>query len=274
MAFIIADRVAETTITTGTGTLNLGGAKVGFQSFVSGVGDTNTTYYTITDNTDWEVGIGTVTAGSPDTLSRDTVLQSTNSDAAVNWGAGTKDVFLGLPADRVVATNKDNTLTGDNTFTGGNTFSNPVTVANATDAGHAVTKAQLDANTPPDASETVKGIVELATNAETTTGTDTTRAITAAGLASFAKSFSSNGYARLPAGLIIQWGSTGSFSGTTSVSFPLTFPNACLQVLTGTKTTNDAATINPVASSLSTSGFTLGSGTGTSTTQRWIAIGH
>jgi hypothetical protein len=122
MAFVIADRVAETTTTTGTGTLNLAGPVTGFQSFVSGVGDTNTTYYVMTDNTDWEVGIGTVSAGSPDTLSRDTILQSTNSDAAVNWGAGTKDVFLSVPAGHFVANNLDNTFTGNNTFTGDNTF--------------------------------------------------------------------------------------------------------------------------------------------------------
>lgn len=123
MAFVIADRVAETTTTTGTGTLNLAGATTGFQSFVSGVGTGNTTYYVITDNTDWEVGIGTVTSGSPDTLSRDTVLQSTNSDAAVNWGAGTKDVFLSMPADRVVLGEGDNTFTGGNNFTGASDFS-------------------------------------------------------------------------------------------------------------------------------------------------------
>ena len=116
MAFIIADRVAETTTTTGTGTLNLGGPSTGFQSFVAGVGDGNTTFYVITDNTDWEVGIGTVTSGTPDTLSRDTVLRSTNTDAAVNWGSGTKDVFLSIPADRLPALNTDNTFTGDTTF--------------------------------------------------------------------------------------------------------------------------------------------------------------
>jgi len=96
MALVIADRVKETTATTGTGTLTLAGAADGFQSF-SAVGDGNTTYYTITDNTDWEVGVGTYTS-SGTALSRDTVLSSSNSGSAVNWGAGSKDVFVTVPA--------------------------------------------------------------------------------------------------------------------------------------------------------------------------------
>lgn len=116
MAFVIADRVAETTTSTGTGTINLLGPGTGLQSFVAGVGDGNSTYYLITDNTDWEVGIGTVTAGSPDTLSRDTVLKSTNSDAAVNWGAGTKDVILSIPADKIAGIDSPNQWTEENEF--------------------------------------------------------------------------------------------------------------------------------------------------------------
>lgn len=176
MAYAIANRVFETSTSTGTGSFNLAGSTTGFQTFVAGIGDGNTCNYFISNDTDWEAGIGTITAGSPDVLSRDTVLESSNADAKVNWGSGTKNVYVPFLAQNTVVTNKDNT------FTGTNTFSNPVTVATATLAGHAVTKAQLDANTPPDASDTVKGIVELATNAETITGTDTVRAVTPAGL--------------------------------------------------------------------------------------------
>lgn len=99
MAIVVKDRVKETTTTTGTGTLTLAGAATGFQAF-SVIGDGNETFYTITDGTDWEVGIGTYTL-SGTTLSRDTILDSSNSGSAVNWGAGDKDVFVSYPAGRV-----------------------------------------------------------------------------------------------------------------------------------------------------------------------------
>ena len=105
MALIINDRVKETSTTTGTGTLNLAGAEQGYESFVSGIGTTNTTFYAIENNSagEFEVGIGTVTDTSPDTLSRDTVLSSSNSDSKVDFSAGTKNVFCTLPASRTMS---------------------------------------------------------------------------------------------------------------------------------------------------------------------------
>ena len=105
MALVINDRVKETSTTTGTGTLNLAGAETGYESFVAGIGTTNTTYYAIELNSagEYEVGIGTVTDASPDTLSRTTIISSSNSDAAVNFSAGTKNVFCTLPAKRTVS---------------------------------------------------------------------------------------------------------------------------------------------------------------------------
>ena len=102
MAFVLNDRVKETSTTTGTGTFDLAGAETGFESFVSGVGDGNVTYYAISNDgtTEFEVGIGTVTDATPDTLSRDTIISSSNSDALVNFSAGTKTVFCTLPASR------------------------------------------------------------------------------------------------------------------------------------------------------------------------------
>ena len=99
MAFVLADRVKETTTTTGTGTVTLGGAATGFQSF-SAIGNGNNTYYTIAGQgtAEWEVGIGTYTS-SGTTLSRDTVLSSSNSGSKVNFSAGTKDVFVTYPAE-------------------------------------------------------------------------------------------------------------------------------------------------------------------------------
>jgi len=82
MALVIKDRVKETTTTTGTGTLTLAGALSGFDSFAE-IGDGNTTYYSCTDGTDFEVGIGTYTASST-TLSRDSVLESTGATATAD----------------------------------------------------------------------------------------------------------------------------------------------------------------------------------------------
>lgn len=98
MGLVHADRVKETTTTTGMGTLSLAGAATGFRTFVAGIGSGNFCCYAIENGTDWEVGIGRVTSGSPDTLSRLLILSSSNSGSAVNWGAGTKNVFVSLPA--------------------------------------------------------------------------------------------------------------------------------------------------------------------------------
>jgi len=92
MTFVVRDRIKVTTTTTGTGTLTLGLAAAGFQDFTN-IGNGNQTYYTITNGIDWETGIGTYTS-SGTTLSRDTVLASSNSGALVNWAAGTKTVFV------------------------------------------------------------------------------------------------------------------------------------------------------------------------------------
>ena len=117
MAFAVADRVRETTTTTGTGTLDLDGAVSGFRTFVSGIGDGNVTYYAIVHRTsaEFEIGIGTVTDASTDTLSRTTVLSSSNSNSAVTFSAGTKDVFCTQPASKAVFedNNADVTLPDD-----------------------------------------------------------------------------------------------------------------------------------------------------------------
>ena len=97
---IVKDRIKESTNTTGTGAVTLNGAEGGFQSFAV-IGDGNVTYYTITDGVDWEVGVGTYTA-SGTTLSRDTILDSSNAGSAVNWGAGSKTVFCTYPAEKAV----------------------------------------------------------------------------------------------------------------------------------------------------------------------------
>lgn len=98
----IADRVVETTTTTGTGTYTLDGARTGYRSFADAVtaGDFatgDTVYYYATDGTDWEVGSGVFTVATL-TLTRATIARSSNAGAAVNWGAGSKDVVCNMPA--------------------------------------------------------------------------------------------------------------------------------------------------------------------------------
>jgi hypothetical protein len=136
MALVVKDRVKSSTTTTGTGTITLGAAAIGFQAF-SVIGDGNTTYYTIVDtvNGTWEVGIGTYTS-SGTTLSRDTVLDSSNSGSLVSFAAGSKDVFVAYPAERAViggmgyvenaatVTQSSTINAGNNAISGG-----PVTIA-------------------------------------------------------------------------------------------------------------------------------------------------
>jgi hypothetical protein len=136
MALVVKDRVKSSTTTTGTGTITLGAAAAGFQAF-SVIGDGNTTYYTIVDSSNgtWEVGIGVYTA-SGTTLSRDTVLESSNAGSLVNFAAGSKDVFVAYPAERAViggmgyvenaatVTQSSTINAGNNAISGG-----PVTIA-------------------------------------------------------------------------------------------------------------------------------------------------
>ena len=103
MALVLNDRVKETSTTSGTGTFNLDGASTGFVTFVAGIGNSNTTYYAIWNQgtTEWEVGLGTLD-GTSANLTRTTPISSSNSDAAVNFTSGTKDVFCTLPASKSV----------------------------------------------------------------------------------------------------------------------------------------------------------------------------
>ena len=135
MALVVKDRVKSSTTTTGTGTITLGAAAIGFQAF-SVIGNGNTTYYTITDtvNGTWEVGIGTYTA-SGTTLSRDTVLESSSSGSLVSFAAGTKDVFVAYPAERAVIggmgyVENSATISQSSTINAGNNAmsSGPVTI--------------------------------------------------------------------------------------------------------------------------------------------------
>ena len=101
MALVVKDRVRENSTTTGTGSLTLSGAVTGFQTFSTAIGNGNTTYYAIVSGSEWEVGLGTVSAGA---LSRDTVLSS-STGSKVSFSAGTKDVFCTYPSNKSVYRN-------------------------------------------------------------------------------------------------------------------------------------------------------------------------
>lgn len=117
MPFILANRVKDTTTTTGTGTITLSGtAPLGYQTFGAGIGNGNTTYYTITAGSEWEVGVGTYSSTGP-TLSRDTVLSSSaGGTTKVTFSAGTKDVFVTLPSERTGVFYPQNTQSSNYTL--------------------------------------------------------------------------------------------------------------------------------------------------------------
>lgn len=120
MALLLRDRVKETTTTTGTGDVTLGGAVLGFQTFGSVLSDADTTYYAIShrDLDEWEVGLGTYNsvAGS---ITRTTVLESSNAGSAVSFSTGTKDIFITLPAEKAVALDGNDVLSIGNITTSG-----------------------------------------------------------------------------------------------------------------------------------------------------------
>jgi hypothetical protein len=124
MPLIVRDRVKQFSTTAGTGALTLGATPNGFQSF-SAIGDGNTTYYAIVNGStgDWEVGIGTYTL-SGTTLSRDTVLASSNSGNLVDFNSDIKDVFCTYPAEQAVTLTDVQTLTNKTISGSNNTLSN------------------------------------------------------------------------------------------------------------------------------------------------------
>ena len=138
MAFVLNDRVKQTSTTTCTVTFSLTGTETGFETFVTGIGNSNNTFYAIANDgtSEWEVGIGTVTDAATDTLSRDTVISSSNSDSLVDFAAGTKTVLCTYPASRApsasmtastYAFNHSSTLSDDQTISNA-VLAGPVTV--------------------------------------------------------------------------------------------------------------------------------------------------
>jgi hypothetical protein len=116
MALVLADRVKETTTTTGTSDFALGGAVSGFQTFSAGVGNSNTTYYAVSLGSDFEIGLGTLSSDGL-TLARTTVYQSSNSDTKVSFAAGSKDIFVTYAADKAVYEDASGNVTVPAIFT-------------------------------------------------------------------------------------------------------------------------------------------------------------
>src|ERR1035437_6506862 len=133
MTLAYADRVFETTTTTSTGTYTLAGAKTGFQAF-SIVGNGSTCVYCCTDGTNWEVGLGTYTL-SGTTLARTTIYASSNSNSAVSWSAGSKDIFLTSAASKTAFLNAPQSFSAAQrgafyTLTDGSTIAIDLSLAN------------------------------------------------------------------------------------------------------------------------------------------------
>jgi hypothetical protein len=247
MAFAVADRVKETSTTTGTGTLNLAGAEPGYQTFVAGIGNGNTTYYAIVNRatSEFEVGIGTVTDAATDTLSRDTVISSSNSDALVNFSAGTKDVICTLPSEKsyVLDDAGDTTISADLSVTSISGSGAGLTTLNASNVSSGtLPDARFPATLPAASGENLTGL--NASNVSSGTLPD----------------------ARFPATLPAASGenltglnASNLASGTLpDARFPATLPALNGSALTDLEATNIATGLVPTAR--------LGTGTASSTT--------
>jgi hypothetical protein len=141
MALIISDRVKETSVTNGVGTITLNGTYGGFQSFSSGIGDGNTTYYAIENDASWEVGIGTYTQSS-NTLSRDTILKSSNSNNAISLN-GVSRVFCTYPSDKAVYLDANNDIAFAGTAGFDEITAHNITVSGLSDLGNVNTSGSV-----------------------------------------------------------------------------------------------------------------------------------
>ena len=168
MALVNPNRVKETTETTGTGTYTLEGATGNFQGFTA-VGDGNTCYYCCTDGTQFEIGIGTFTA-SGTTLARTTILNSTNSNNAINWSSGEKDIFVTLPSSKLVFEDASNNVAIGNNITVGGTVDGRDLAADGTKLDGIEASATADQT----AAE-IRTLVESATDSNVFTDADHTK---------------------------------------------------------------------------------------------------
>jgi hypothetical protein len=240
MALVLADRVRETTSSTGTTAVTLGGAYTGFQTFSAGIGNSNSTYYTISDSItgQWEVGIGTYTS-SGNTLSRDTVLSSSNAGSLVSFTAGTKDVFVTQPSERNVYVVGSNVV-AENSATVPNSL-----LANSTLTLGATTLT-LGATTTSVASLTLTSAAVNGTLGATTPSTVVATSVTA----SLDSEFTSTGALTIPVGTTGQQptGANGKirYNSTLSQYEGYNSASATWALLGGAVVSNDTSTASNV----------------------------
>ena len=189
MALVLNDRVKETSTTTGQGTFSLGGASTGFETFVTGIGNSNTTYYLAAHESDgtWELGIGTVTDASPDTLARTTVIDtSAGNTTKIDFASGSKTIFCTLPAGKAVFLDADGDVTlGANLSVGGNldvTGTFDLSDSNFTNAGN-IQLDSISGDSDTNTSITFSGsdVITMATGGTSALTIDASQNVTVAG---------------------------------------------------------------------------------------------
>ena len=247
MALVLADRVRETTTTTGTGSVTLAGAYTGFQTFSAAIGNTNSTYYTIANvvSGEWEVGIGTYASGG-NTLSRTTVLASSNTGSLVNFGSGTKDVFVTQPAERAVYVEGTSVVA-----------SNSATVPNSLLANSSLTLGST-ALTLGTTTTSVAGLTLTTAAVNGTLGATTPSTVAATSVtASLDSTFSSTGAVQISAGTTAQrpTGAVGKIRWNSTLSQYEGYDGANWTLLGGAVISNDTSTTSlryPTFSSVTT----------------------
>lgn len=249
MPIALADRVKDTTTTTGTGTVTLSGtAPAGFQNF-SAVGDGNSTYYTITAASEWEVGIGTYTA-SGTALSRDTVLSSSNAGSLVSFAAGSKDVFVTLPASKTPTTAYTRTsftaTASQTTFTVAYTVGLVSVYMNGVLLNASDYTASNGTSVVLSAAAALNDIVEVI--AYSTVGAGSGMVYPGAGIANSTGSAWGTSYTTTGSGTVVALSAGPTFTGTLTMATPFT--------VGATSVTSTGAQLNYLNAATGTTGTT------------------